>query len=228
MSSQPPRDASGPQDPVQGRTQHLPQQPYGQQTYPPRDQQYGQQGTGQYQAQPPYPGPPDGPPGGQLPPPGHQPGDVPPPRRRDSRPWPYRHRVLAILIAAALLIAAGAVGAAAAGTRVRTVTEPGPTVTTQQFIPGPTVTETVTPTANAQGEATEISADGVYVIGQDIPGGTWHTSGGSQCYEATLSGLDTVGNDIISNNNFTGPDTVDLDGAKAFNITGGCTWDHEG
>lgn len=102
-------------------------------------------------------------------------------------------------------------------TETQTQVAAGPTVTQ-------TVTQTVTPTANAQGQATSINADGVYVIGSDIPGGTWHTSGGAQCYEATLSGLDTVGNDIISNNNFTGPDTVDLSGAKAFDINGGCTW----
>jgi hypothetical protein len=92
---------------------------------------------------------------------------------------------------------------------------------------GPTATATVQATANAQGEATQNSADGVYVVGQDIPGGTWHTSGGAQCYEATLSGLDPI-NDIISNDNFTGPDTVDLDGVKAFDITGGCIWQQEG
>ena len=85
---------------------------------------------------------------------------------------------------------------------------------------------TVTPTANAQGEATQINADGVYVVGTDIPGGTWHTSGGSQCYEATLGSTDT--SNIIDNNNFTGPDTVSLAGAKAFNISGGCTWRYEG
>jgi hypothetical protein len=55
--------------------------------------------------------------------------------------------------------------------------------------------------------------DGVYVVGQDIPGGTWHTTGGSQCYEATLSGTDTI-HDIISNNNFTGPDTVSWQGRR--------------
>jgi len=27
-----------------------------------------------------------------------------------------------------------------------------------------------------------ISADGVYVVGKDIPSGTYHTSGGNQCY----------------------------------------------
>ena len=110
----------------------------------------------------------------------------------------------------------------------KTVTQPGPTVTVTE--PGPTVTETVTetatPTANAQGQATQISQDGVYVIGTDIPGGTWHTSGGQQCYEATLASTDT--SNIIDNNNFTGPDTVSLAGAKAFDISGGCTWSHVG
>ena len=127
-----------------------------------------------------------------------------------------------------------AIGAAAHGsTPTKTVTEPGPTVTVTQAAPSVTVaaptvtvtktatktvtvTVTVTPTANAQGEATQISADGVYVIGQDIAGGTWHTSGGSQCYEATLASTDT--SNIIDNDNFTGPDTVNLSGAMAFQI----------
>jgi hypothetical protein len=99
--------------------------------------------------------------------------------------------------------------------------DPGATVTVTAT-PTVTVTETATPTANAQSQATQISADGVYVIGSDIPGGTWHSSGGQQCYEATLASTDT--SNIIDNNNFTGPDTVDLSGAKAFDITGGCAW----
>ncbi len=126
-------------------------------------------------------------------------------------------------------IVVGAISAAAyGGTSAKTVTEPGPTVTVTQAAPTvtKTVTRDVTPTANAQGEATQISADGVYVVGQDIPGGTWHTSGGSQCYEATLGSTDT--SNIIDNNNFGGPDTVSLAGAKAFQIQGGCTWRQEG
>jgi hypothetical protein len=122
-------------------------------------------------------------------------------------------RYIALIVLALTLAACGS---------TKTVTQPGPTVTVTE--PGPTVTETdtvtVTPTANAQGQATQISADGVYVIGTDITGGTWHTSGGQQCYEATLASTDT--SNIIDNNNFTGPDTVDLSGAKAFDITGGC------
>jgi hypothetical protein len=33
---------------------------------------------------------------------------------------------------------------------------------------------------------------------------------------------------IIDNNNFGAPDTVNLAGAKAFQIQGGCTWRQEG
>lgn len=67
-----------------------------------------------------------------------------------------------------------------------------------------------------------ISADGVYVIGKDIPSGVYHTSGGGQCYFATLGSTDT--SNILDNNNFNGPETVDVSGAYAFNISGGCTW----
>jgi hypothetical protein len=115
---------------------------------------------------------------------------------------------------------------AACGT-TKTVAGPTVTVTQTQTAPITEVTQTVTatPSTNSQGQATSISADGVYVIGQDITGGTWHTSGGQQCYEATLASTDT--SNIIDNNNFTGPDTVSLAGAKAFDISGGCTWTRE-
>ena len=166
----------------------------------------------------------------------YQPPAGPPSGHRDRKSWPARHKVLTVILGAVALFAVFGIGAAA-GAGGKTAATPSPATTVIQHDPGATVTVTarptatvtvsVTPTANAQGEATQISADGVYVVGQDIPGGTWHTSGGQQCYEATLSGTDTV-NDIISNNNFTGPDTVNLDGAKAFNISGGCTWQVEG
>jgi outer membrane receptor protein involved in Fe transport len=137
-------------------------------------------------------------------------------------------------IATPLTLAAIALTATGCASATKAATAPGPTVTVTQAAPAVTVTKTpravrvrvtVTPTANAQGEATQISQDGVYVVGQDIPGGTWHTSGGSQCYEATLGSTDT--SNIIDNNNFTGPDTVSLAGAKAFDISGGCTWSHQ-
>ena len=138
----------------------------------------------------------------------------------------------AIIPAAACVLTLAACGSASHGaaspapTVTVTVTQHAPKATVTITATAPAVKVTVTPTANAQGEATQISADGVYVVGQDIPGGTWHTSGGQQCYEATLGSTDT--SNIIDNNNFTGPDTVSLAGAKAFNISGGCTWRQEG
>lgn len=77
-----------------------------------------------------------------------------------------------------------------------------------------------------------ISQDGVYVVGKDIPSGVYHTSGagansqpGGACYFATLNSTNT--GDIIDNNNFNGPETVDVSGAAAFQISGGCTWHRE-
>ncbi|HEX5295408.1 MAG TPA: hypothetical protein VFW50_00240 [Streptosporangiaceae bacterium] len=179
---------------------------------------------------PPQQGPQQPPTAPQWQPPGPPPG--PRQHRQPQQSWPARHKALTIILGiVGLFLVIGIAGAAAGGgTSTKTVTEPGPTVTVTE--PGPTVTATVRSTAtvqataNARGEATQISDDGVYVIGQDIPGGTWHTSGGSQCYEATLASTDT--SNIMDNNNFTGPDTVSLVGAKAFDISGGCTWRHEG
>lgn len=76
-------------------------------------------------------------------------------------------------------------------------------------------------------EASAISEDGVYVVGQDIKSGTWHTPGdGGQnddaCYYATLNSTNT--SDISDNNNFDGPETVSLGGVNAFQISGPCTW----
>ena len=64
------------------------------------------------------------------------------------------------------------------------------------------------------------------ILAQVLPlaetSGTWHTNGGSQCYYALLGSTDT--SNIIDNNNITGPATVSLGGAYAFDISGGCTW----
>ena len=60
-------------------------------------------------------------------------------------------------------------------------------------------------------DASKIGDDGVYVAGQDIQAGTWHTpgdggQGGDNCYFALLNSTDT--SDIADNNNFDGPETV--------------------
>ena len=119
-----------------------------------------------------------------------------PPQGHPSRQsWPRRHKLLTALggIFGFFVVVAAISAAANGGASVKTVAEPRPTVTVTQAAPTVTVTATATvaATENAQGEATQISADGVYVVGQDIPGGTWHTSRGQQCYEATLASTDT-------------------------------------
>ena len=77
-------------------------------------------------------------------------------------------------------------------------------------------------------QASSISGSGVYVVGQDIKSGVWHTNGDggmtdNECYYATLSGSDTI-KDITDNNNFDGDETVDVSGAYALEISGPCTW----
>jgi hypothetical protein len=42
------------------------------------------------------------------------------------------------------------------------------------------------------------------------------------CYYATLASTHT--SNINDNNNFNGPETVDVSAAYAFQISGGCTW----
>jgi hypothetical protein len=217
---QPPYPPQQPQPSLTRGPQYAP--PSGDPRYLGQPQQPYQQGQSPYGQQPPPAGAPRG----------HRSG-------QSWQSWPLRRKVLTIIggVFGFFVLIAAISAAAHGGTATKTVTEPGPTVTVTQAAPtvtvtrpAPAVTKTVTvkvtPTANAQGEATQISADGVYVVGQDIPGGTWHTSGGSQCYEATLSSTNT--SDIIDNNNFTGPDTVSLAGAAAFQISGGCTWQQEG
>lgn len=76
-------------------------------------------------------------------------------------------------------------------------------------------------------QKSSISADGVYVVGSDIKPGIYHTPGdggqtGFNCYYATLNSTNT--SDITDNNDFDGPETVDVSGAYAFEISGPCTW----
>lgn len=151
------------------------------------------------------------------------------PSRRSKR---HRDRNVLFVIGGSVVLAI-VVAVIASHASLSTKTVPGPTVTDIEHEPGPTVTATVsvTPTANAQGQATQISASGVYVVGQDIAAGTWHTAGdggqtGNLCYYALLSSTNT--SDIIDNNNFDGPETVSTSGADALEINGPCTWNLEG
>jgi hypothetical protein len=98
---------------------------------------------------------------------------------------------------------------------------------------GATSTDSGTSGGSTAGLATTISASGVYVVGQDIAPGTWHTSGtgtSDTAYYAELSSPDGgSASNIIDNNNVAGPATVHLGGnVKAFEISGGATWTRTG
>jgi hypothetical protein len=160
-----------------------------------------------------------------------------PPKKHHKWPW-IGGGVLVVLFAAAIAGGAAAQSrptAAAARTVVVTsvVTLPAPppqTVTVQASPVTKIVTKVVTvapkPTV-APGPPTSIDADGVYVVGSDMAAGTWHTTGGSACYYARLGSTDTE--DILDNNNITGPATVTIGSStKAFEISGGCTWSKRG
>ena len=87
--------------------------------------------------------------------------------------------------------------------------------------------ESTLKTELGQLQKTAISADGVYVVGSDIKAGLYHTNGdggqgGYQCYYATLGSTNT--SNILDNNDFDGPETVNVSGAYAFQISGPCTW----
>lgn len=77
--------------------------------------------------------------------------------------------------------------------------------------------------------ASQISASGVYVVGQDIKSGTWHTNGdngvgGNACYYAVLNNNSGSISSIASNNNFDGPETVSVSGYYGLQISGPCAW----
>jgi serine/threonine protein kinase len=137
---------------------------------------------------------------------------------------PRRSRRAAIVAAASILAIAAviAVGVAVAAKGPKPVPTPTPAAAAQ------TSQATATTPATALPQ-TVMSKDGVYVVGIDIQPGTYHTTGarstanGGQCYYALLSSTNT--NDIIDNNNVTGPATITIGKrVKAVDITDCNPW----
>jgi hypothetical protein len=155
---------------------------------------------------------------------------APPPPHRRRWPWIVGGVVAFMFVVGAVSYAAGPSSSQAVTTRtiVRTVTitipAPAPvTVVKTVTVTAPPQIKTVTAVPPPPAPGTSIDADGVYAIGQDITAGTWHTTGGSECYYARLKTTDT--SEIIDNNNIDGPATVTVRSSDgAFQISGGCTW----
>ncbi|MBA2425661.1 MAG: hypothetical protein H0V60_01105 [Actinobacteria bacterium] len=64
--------------------------------------------------------------------------------------------------------------------------------------------------------------NGTFVVGEDIPAGTYTAPGGGSCYWARLSGLSGTLGDIMANHIGPGTQTVSLSGAEAAFETQGC------
>jgi cell division protein FtsB len=74
-------------------------------------------------------------------------------------------------------------------------------------------------------KANTIRADGIYLVGHDIKSGTWHTVGdglvsGNLCRYVVHSSASKSGPGIY----FDGPETLNMSGAYALEISGRCTW----
>jgi hypothetical protein len=146
-------------------------------------------------------------------------------KRRSRRRWIWT----TVGVGAALFvgIGIGSAGGASGGTA-----SPGPTVTAEVAQPAITVTETATPPPPPPPARSTMSGDGVFLVGPDIRRGTWRTSGavggsGGDCYYALLSSTNTE--DIIDNNNVTGPATITVGpGVHAVQVGGCNTWHRVG
>ena len=170
---------------------------------------------------PPPPGPPMPPPSG----PAHAPGT----KSQWWKAW-WALLVGGLLVGIAL---GGAVGSGErktetiyAPTQTATVTNTETATATVQVTTTPTkviATHTHTATVIYTPPPVHQFSDGTYRIGPDVPAGTYKTKGGSDCYYAILNSLDNT--DIAQNDNFSGPNVVQLSSNNAaFEVSGGCTW----
>jgi hypothetical protein len=108
-------------------------------------------------------------------------------------------------------------------TKTITVSADAPAVSTVTAAP---VTVTYTPPAPPPPPGPKTTfGNGTWRVGKDIQAGTYHTNGGSGCYWERQSGTGGSLDDIIANDNATGPVTVTIDETDAAFKSQGCgTW----
>lgn len=165
-----------------------------------------------------------------------QPPQMPPVAPR--QPWWKRLWVVAAAAAiiGILIGTAGASGnkkvadaktvtATATTTSVSVSVQPAATKTLRPTVVKTIATHTRTATVTYTPAPKPAINDGTYQVGRDIRPGTFRTSGGSQCYWQVSS--DPNGDNILSNDNITGPAIVQLNDGQYFNTSGGCDWRHD-
>lgn len=126
------------------------------------------------------------------------------------------NRLVLVAIAGLVLTACGGPTQTATGSSesARTVTVTQPTAATTTQIAAPTAI------ATQSGPKSTIETGGTYLVGSDILPGIYRTAGGSNCYWARLSSLDT--SDIIDNNNSSGPQVVEIQPSDRAFLTENC------
>ena len=77
------------------------------------------------------------------------------------------------------------------------------------------------PKAGGSGGKTHFG-DGTYRFGVDVTYGTYHSAGMDGCYFATLSGFNGTDDDIVANDNASGPVTLTLQAPLVGVVSSGC------
>ncbi|MEU3613546.1 hypothetical protein ABZ725_14680 [Streptomyces sp. NPDC006872] len=176
---------------------------------------------------------------GQQPPPQPQWAPAPQPPVPPRPGWARKR--IAIPAAGVLLLVGVGIGAAggedgssktATAKATVTVTATPAELAADEPAPEVTVTETVTskPTKKAEPKVATIPGDGTFVVGTDIKAGTYKSAGPADsvipnCYWARLKSTSGDFDDIITNNNASGPTTVTISASDgAFQTTGCKEW----
>lgn len=123
------------------------------------------------------------------------------------------------------VITAGAFALGASSCGAQSDPRPAPSVVTESSIPDAGTPATSKPAAPVTPSGL---SDGTYLAGTDIKAGTYKTPGpGStdimdSCYWSV--NRDDLGEDIVANNNITGPARITVKTGQYLELNGGCNW----
>ncbi|WP_018180118.1 hypothetical protein [Jongsikchunia kroppenstedtii] len=155
-----------------------------------------------------------------------------PPAPPAQRVWPWVLLAVAAFVIGAVLGAAGMSSSKKSASNTQTVTvQAQPTTETQTTTI--TASTTTTTSSGTSSSATSSAAsgprtsfgDGTWMVGSGIEPGTYSTDGGDGCYWARLGGLSGATDDILANDNASGPATVTISGTDAAFQSQDCgTW----
>ena len=147
---------------------------------------------------------------------------------------------LAAVAVVALLLGAG-IGSAGSSTDANAKASPAVTRTaTATATETATLQVTTTPTRVIATRTVQVrvtytpppvdeTSDGQYLVGREIKPGLWHTAGGDACYYERLRDLNGGIDSIITNDNITGPTTINVRSTDmAVSFAGDCVWSRIG